>query len=89
MAGIFAFMLALNAFGTVLMSQAPQPVWMWALNATVIGGDAAALVFCFYRAKTDALHERLQETARGARKVLRQAKARIADNRRRLAGRKR
>ena len=47
-------MLALNAFGTVLISQAPQPIWMWALNATVIGGDAAALVFCFYRAKTDA-----------------------------------
>ena len=42
-----------------------------------------------YRAKTDALHERLQETARGARKVLRQAKARIADNRRHLAGKKR
>jgi len=54
MAGIFAFMLALNAFGTVLISQAPQPIWMWALNATVIGGDAGALVLWFYRAKTDA-----------------------------------
>jgi len=54
MAGLFAFMLALNAFGTVLISHTPQPIWMWALNATVIGGDAAALVFWFYRAKTDA-----------------------------------
>ena len=54
MAGIFAFMLALNAFGTVLISQAPQPIWMWALNATVLGGDVAALFFWFYRVKTDA-----------------------------------
>ena len=54
MAGLFAFMLVLNAFGTVLVSQASQSIWMWALNVTVIGGDAAALVFWFRRATRDA-----------------------------------
>jgi hypothetical protein len=47
-------MLALNTFGTVLVSQAPQPLWLWALNAIVIASDIAALVLCFHRAKMNA-----------------------------------
>jgi hypothetical protein len=54
MAGVFAFMLALNTFGTVLISHAPHSVWMWALNATVLGGDVAALVFCLRRSSAHA-----------------------------------
>jgi hypothetical protein len=54
MVGVFAFMLALNTFGTVLVLQAPQPLWLWALNAIVIASDVGALVLCFHRAKLSA-----------------------------------
>jgi hypothetical protein len=53
MVGIFAFLLALNAFGTVLVSQAPQPIWLWALNVVVITGDIAAAGYWYRRAQTD------------------------------------
>jgi hypothetical protein len=43
-------MLSLNTFGTVLVSQAPQPVWLWVLNATVIAGDVATIAVCYRRA---------------------------------------
>jgi hypothetical protein len=55
MVGVFACMLALNTFGTVLVSQAAQPLWLWALNAIVIASDIAALVLCFHRAKLERL----------------------------------
>ena len=54
MVGVFAFMLALNTFGTVIVAQAPQPPWLWALNATVIAGDIAALLLFLHRAKIRA-----------------------------------
>jgi hypothetical protein len=53
MVGVYAFMLALNAFGVVLVSQAPQPMWMWALNGLVIASEMLALIYCYHRAKTD------------------------------------
>ena len=53
MVAIYAFMLALNAFAIVLVSQYPQPVWLWALNAVVMSSEVVAAA-CFYqRAKTE------------------------------------
>jgi hypothetical protein len=54
MVGVFAFMLAVNTFGTVLVLQAPQPLWLWALNGIVIASDLAALVVCLRRARLSA-----------------------------------
>jgi hypothetical protein len=54
--GIYAFLLALNAFGTVLVAQSPlpQPFWLWALSGVVMAGEVAAMVWCYRRAKLPA-----------------------------------
>lgn len=53
MVGVYAFMLALNAVALVLISQYPQPVWLWALNAIVMTSEVAAAACCYQRAKID------------------------------------
>jgi len=53
MVGVYAFMLALNAFALVLISQTPQPVWLWVLNAVVMTSEIVAAACCYQRAKTD------------------------------------
>ena len=52
MVGVYAFMLTLNAFAIVLISQTPQPTWLWALNAIVMASEIAAMVCCYQRGKT-------------------------------------
>lgn len=53
MVGIYAFMLALNAVAIVLISQYPQPVWLWVLNAIVMTSEVGAAACCYQRAKTE------------------------------------
>jgi hypothetical protein len=53
MVGIYAFMLALNAVAVVLISQYPQPVWLWALNAIVMTSEVVAAACCYQRAKAE------------------------------------
>jgi hypothetical protein len=50
--GMYAFMLALNAFAVVLISQSPRPPWLWALNGTVMASELVAIVCCYQRAKS-------------------------------------
>jgi hypothetical protein len=49
--GVFAFMLALNSFGLVLIAQAPQPGWLWAFNGVVMASQIVAFVCCCQRAR--------------------------------------
>jgi hypothetical protein len=53
MLGLYAFMLALNAFALVLLSQYTQPVWLWGLNAFVMTSEVVTAVCCYQRAKTE------------------------------------
>jgi hypothetical protein len=50
MVGILAFMLALNAFGVVLIARAPHPLWFWAFNGIALACQIVAFVWCFRRA---------------------------------------
>ena len=51
MVGVFAFMLALNSFGIVLIAQAPQPPLLWVFNGVVMASQIVALLCCYQRAK--------------------------------------
>jgi len=53
MVGVYAFMLALNTFAVVLISQAPRPIWLWALNGIVMASEMVALVCCYEQAKAN------------------------------------
>jgi hypothetical protein len=53
MVGLYAFMLALNAFALVLLSQYTQPAWLWGLNAFVMASEVVAAVGCYQRAKSE------------------------------------